>query len=183
MKKLGRIILGLLETVVIFYTIVITACLIFVNEYGYTQIGKTTIVQATKAEEKLLDNVKDGDLLLIKKDSKINKNTIVYYYSVTNEQYFIKSAAVKEIKDDGFGKLYTLDINNREEINTVNEKKLIGNSISIHRKLGKILDVLESRVGFLLLVLLPIMVIFIFHVYNFVILLKYEKPDTTEVLE
>ena len=183
MKKLGKIILGVLETVVICYTIAITACLICVNEYGYTQLGNYTIVQATKAEEKLLNDVKSGDLLIIKKGNNIVTSNIVYYYSVTNEQYFIKSAPIKAIKDEGYGRLYTLDIKNIEEINTINEKKLIGNYISIHRGIGKVLDVLESRVGFLLLVLLPIMIIFIFHVYNFVVLLKYDQPEPVEVLD
>lgn len=177
MKKIGKFLIGTIETIIIFYTILITSCLIFVNEYGFTQFGNYTIIQAGRPEEKLLNNVKDGDLLIIRKDEDFPKGTVVYYYSVVNEKYFIKSAPVKEIKDDGFGKLYTLEVENNSEINAINEKKLIGNSISIHKGLGKILNVLESRIGFLFLVLLPIMIIFILHVYNFVIILKYEKVE------
>lgn len=177
MKTIGKILFGIIETVVIAYTILITSCLIFVNEYGFTQLGNYTIIQATKGEEKTLENVAEGDLLIIKKGSTIKEGVVVYYYSVANDNYFIKQAPVKEIKDDGFGELYTLDIKDKSEINVINDKKLIGSEIAIHKNLGKVLDVLESRVGFLFLVLLPIMLIFIYHVYNFVIMLKYEKPD------
>ena len=43
--------------------------------------------------------------------------------------------------------------------------------------MGKVLDVLESRFGFLFFVLLPIMIVFIYQVYQFIIVLKYDEVE------
>ena len=88
--------------------------------------------------------------------------------------------SITEIKDDGFGAMYSLDVANKGETAVVNDKKVIGNYVSIHRNLGKVLNVLESKIGFLFLVLLPMMCIFIYHVYSFIIILKFEKNEDLE---
>ena len=41
-------------------------------------MGKYTIIQATKGEETTLENVKAGDLVLIKKTDNIKVGTVVY---------------------------------------------------------------------------------------------------------
>lgn len=178
MKKLGKLLIDLIEAVVVLYVIVLTACLLFVNSYGYTEFGNYTIVQAHKAEASTLPNVKNGDLLIIKNGNDIVKGNVIYYYAGINDKYYIKSGKVTEITGDEYGTFYKLDKKN--ETNTISDQKLVGNYISIHHNVGKILDVLESKIGFLLLVLLPIMCIFIYHVYNFVIILKYEEREKEE---
>ena len=183
MKKIGSWILGIIEAVIIAYVIFLTGCLLFVNEFGHTQFGKYTLIEVNKGQATLLDNVEEGDLLVIKDGSDIVKGNIIYYYSVINEQYFVKKAMVTEIKDDGFGAMYSIDVANQGETAVVNDKKVIGNYVSIHRGLGKILTVLESKIGFLFLVLLPMMCIFIYHVYSFIIILKFEKAEPEEEIE
>ena len=183
MKKIGSWILGVVEAVIIVYVIFLTGCLLFVNEFGHTQFGKYTLIEVNKGQATLLDDVEEGDLLVIKDGSDIVKGNIIYYYSVINEQYFVKKAMVTEIKDDGFGAMYSIDVANKGETAVVNDKKVIGNYVSIHRRLGKLLTVLESKIGFLFLVLLPMMCIFIYHVYSFIIILKFEKAEPEEEIE
>ncbi len=180
MKKVGSWILGIIEAVIIAYVIFLTGCLLFVNDFGFTQFGKYTLVEVNKGQATLLNGVEEGDLLVIRDGSDIVKGNVIYYYSVINEQYFVKKAMVTEIKDDGFGAMYSLDVANKGETAVVNDKKVIGNYVSIHRNLGKVLNVLESKIGFLFLVLLPMMCIFIYHVYSFIIILKFEKNEDLE---
>lgn len=181
MKKIVSWVLGIVEAIIIVYVIFLTGCLLFVNDYGHTQFGKYTLVEVNKGQASLLEGVESGDLLVIKDGDDIVKGNVIYYYSVINDQYFIKKAAVTEIKDDGFATIYSLDVANKGETATVIDKKVIGNYVSVHRSLGKVLSVLESKVGFLFLVLLPMMCIFIYHVYSFVIILKFEKSDSDEL--
>lgn len=180
MRRVGSWILGIIEALIIVYVIFLTGCLLFINDFGHTQFGNYTLIEVDKGQATLLDNVEEGDLLIIKDGNDIVKGNVIYYYSVINDKYFIKRAAVTEIKDDGFGAIYSLDVANRGETATVNDKKVIGNYASVHRKLGKVLTVLESKVGFLFLVLLPMMCIFIYHVYSFIVILKFEKIDSEE---
>ena len=142
--------------------------------------GKYTLIEVNKGQASLLEGVEEGDLLVIKDGNDIVKGNVIYYYSVINEQYFVKKAMVTDIKEDNFDSIYTVDVANKGETNAIQGKKVIGNYISIHRKLGKVLTALESKVGFLFLVLLPMLCIFIYHVYSFIIILKFEKVDPEE---
>ncbi len=180
MKRFVSWALGIIEAIIIVYVIFLTGCLLFVNDYGHTQFGKYTLVEVDKGQATLLDGVEAGDLLVIKDGEDIVKGNVIYYYSVINSQNYIKKAAVTDIKDDGFATIYSLDVANKGETAQVIDKKVIGNYISVHRNLGKVLKVLESKVGFLFLVLLPMMCIFIYHVYSFVIILKFEENDQIE---
>ena len=180
MKRLVSWVLGIIEAIIIVYVIFLTGCLLFVNDYGHTQFGKYTLVEVDKGQATLLDGVEAGDLLVIKDGEDIVKGNVIYYYSVINNQNYIKKAAVTDIKDDGFATIYSLDVANKGETAQVIDKKVIGNYISVHRNLGKVLKVLESKVGFLFLVLLPMMCIFIYHVYSFIVILKFEKNDLDE---
>ena len=180
MKRLVSWVLGIIEAIIIVYVIFLTGCLLFVNDYGHTQFGKYTLVEVDKGQATLLDGVEAGDLLVIKDGEDIVKGNVIYYYSVINNQNYIKKAAVTDIKDDGFATIYSLDVANKGETAQVIDKKVIGNYISVHRNLGKVLKVLESKVGFLFLVLLPMMCIFIYHVYSFVSILKVEENDQIE---
>ena len=180
MKKVISWGLGILEALIIAYVIFLTGCIFFVNDFGHTQFGKYTLIEVDKGQASLLDGVEEGDLLVIKNGEDIVKGNIIYYYSVINEQYFVKKSAVTEIKEDSFGAMYTVDVANKAETAAIPDKKVIGNYISVHRRLGKILTVLESKIGFLFLVLLPMMCIFIYHVYSFIVILKFEKNDLDE---
>ena len=97
-----------------------------------------------------------------------------YYYAVYDEKYIICSDVVKSMQKDDFSALYTID----DQYNsTVHSDKVIGKYTSKYHKLGNYFSFLQSRVGFLFFVLLPIMVVFIYQIYDFTIILKYGNEN------
>ena len=58
--------------------------------------------------------------------------------------------------------------------------RIIGSFEKNYEGKGKIYDILLSTVGFLLLVILPVLIIFIYQVYKFVLLVKEDKKLTKE---
>ena len=102
---------------------------------------------------------------------------MIYYYAVYNDKYVIKTNAVTKIEKDDFTSLYTL---NDESGTTIASTRVLGKYASRHANLGAILDVLESKIGFLFLVLLPIMVVFIYQVYEFIVIIRYERREDEE---
>ena len=74
--------------------------------------------------------------------------------------------------------LYIL-LRNGEKV-TIAHTRVLGKYSTTYANLGTVLDVLESRVGFLFLVLLPIMIVFIYQVYEFIMILRYEDVDKEE---
>lgn len=179
MKSFLRWVWSFFEVLIILYVIVLTSFLLCKNKYGYTQFGDYTFDNVSLFDAKNNKNLKKGDLLIVKNSNDINKGDVVYYYAVYNENYIIKSGPVMEIKSDDYSSLYTIDDNGPL---SVVGTRLLGKYANTYPRIGGILSVLESRLGFLFCVLLPIMIVFIYQVYEFVIIIRYERVDTAKEL-
>ena len=174
MKKVLKGIWSVLEIVIIIYAIILTSFILSRNKFGYTQFGDYTFYNVSLIGENNIDDVKKGDLLIVKNSNDINEGDLIYYYAAYNDNYVIKSNRVLEIKKDGSSSLYTVD---NEERLQIQGPKVLGKYKHIYHTWGSVLTLLESRMGFLFLVLLPIMIVFIYQIYEFIIILRYEKVD------
>ncbi len=174
MKKALSFIWGVLELLIIVYVIFITSCILCRNKYGFTQFGNYTMVTVDKVVAKHLDSVKQGDLFLVKYSDDIKENDIIYYYVPANTEYYINKAAVVEKEDMDDIVIYRT---NNAEKPSIHSTRVLGKYTTTYKGWGKVFDILESRMGFLFLVLLPIMIIFIYQVYQFIVTLKYDETE------
>ena len=174
MKKFLRFVWSIVEFVVIVYVIIMTAILLSKNKYGYTQFGNVTLSTIDLTDERAIDGVKSGDLLIVRNSNDIKEGDVIYYYVVYGDSYLIQSDPVKKVESDRYNSMYTIERNGSM---TIASNRVLGKNRAIYHNLGAILDILESRLGFLFLVLLPILVIFIFQVYELVMIFKYQKVD------
>ena len=167
------------EVLIIIYVVLVTMFVLCKNKYGYTQFGDYSFANIDLIAEKNVKDTKKGDLLVVKNSNDIHKGDLIYYYAVLNDKYIVRSAVVTDVKEDDYSALYTVSLSNT----TINvaSSRVLGKYSTVYNNLGSILSVLESRVGFLLLVLLPIMVVFIYQVYEFIIMLKYDETLVNEV--
>jgi energy-coupling factor transporter transmembrane protein EcfT len=180
MKKILRIVWSVLEFVIILFVILMTSVLLSKNKYGYTQFGKYTISSVDLVSERGIKDAKDGDLLIVKNSNDIKVGDVIYYYVVYNESYVIQSDPVINVESDDFSSAYTID---RGGNMTIASSRVLGKERKIYHGLGRILAVLESKLGFLFLVLLPVLVIFIYQVYELIIIFRYEKVEDGESSE
>lgn len=173
MRKVLNWVWSFVEVIIIIYVILVTMFVLCKNKYGYTQFGDYSFANIDLIAEKNVKDTKKGDLLVVKNSNDIHKGDLIYYYAVFNDNYIVRSAVVTDVKEDDFSALYTVALSNT----TINvaSTRVLGKYSTIYHNLGSILSILESRVGFLLLVLLPIMIVFIYQVYEFVIMLKYDE--------
>ena len=173
---------GLLQVVIIIYVICITTCLLCKNKYGFTEIGDMTLITINEHLAEFIPETKKSDLLLVKKSTKdINVGDQIYYYATDNNEYIIKTAHVKEeVTSEDDMALYALD---DEKESTIATNRVIGKYSTIYNNIGGILDILESRLGFLLLVILPILLIFMYQIYALIMVIKYGEEDIKEELE
>lgn len=174
LSKLGSILWGFLEVVIIVYVICITMCILFRNKYGYTQFDNYTLVTMQEDTYEYIDGANEGDLLIVKNSKKIESGDVIYYYVNINNQYVVKSGAVASMTEGETTSIYVL---NDERRTTVASTKVLGKYSNLYSTWGRVLDILMSRFGFLFLVLLPIMVVFIYQIYEFVMVLKYEAVE------
>lgn len=174
MRKVLRWVWSFLEIIIILYVILLTSFLLCKNKFGYTQFGDYTFNNVTLFDERNNNNVKQGDLLIVKNSNDIKEGDVIYYYTVYNDTYIIRSNPVTSIKNDDYSYLYTVDDSGPLSIVGT---KVLGKHATTYPHLGTILSVLESRMGFLFGVLLPILVVFIYQVYEFIMIIRYERAD------
>ena len=173
---------GFLQVVIIIYVICITACLLCKNKYGFTEIGDMTLITINEHLAEFLPETKESDLLLVRKSTNdINVGDQIYYYATDNNEYVIKTAHVREqVTSEDDMALYALD---DEKSSTIATNRVIGKYSAVYNNIGGILDVLESKLGFLLLVILPILLIFMYQIYALIMVIKYGEEDIKEELE
>ena len=180
MKKFLRLIWFMFEFIIIFYVIILTTFLLCKNKYGYTQFGDYTLASINLLGEKNNPKAKNGDLLVIKNSIDIKEGDLIYYYVVYNDGYIVKSSPVMSIKNDEYSYLYTVDDSGPTSIVGT---RVLGKDAKIYSGLGSILRFLESRIGFLFFALLPILIVFIYRVYDFVVILRYERVEIDNISE
>ena len=174
MKSFLKVLWGFVEVVIIIYVICITACLLSTNKFGFTQFGDTTLLTISSHMEQFLPESKEHDLIIVKnKPEEIAVGDKIYYYATADNKYIVKTAYVKEIvSKDGLTALYKLDDKSSSTIATT---RVIGKYSTIYHDIGGVLDILESKLGFLLLVILPILLIFMYQIYALIIVIKYDE--------
>ena len=179
MKSFLRGLWGLIQVVVIIYVICITACLLCKNKYGFTQIGNMTLITINENLAAYLPETKNNDLLLIKQTfNDINVGDKIYYYATANDEYVVKTAPVTEIIHSE-GEMAVYKIGDAKG-STIATNRVIGKYSNVYSNIGGVLDILESRIGFLLLVILPVLLIFMYQIYALIILIKYGHEELEE---
>ena len=179
LKKLFQFMWDLVEVLIIIYVIFVTTCILSKNRYGYTNLFGYTLVSVHQEDEAYIKDSKAGNLLVVKNDGNVNKNQYVYYYYAdvsdpNNEKYVVRGAFVTDtIKGDG-GELYSLK---DKEDPKISKARVLGNYSNQYAVIGGVLEFLETRLGFLFCVLLPITIVFVYQIYEFVVILNYDKAD------
>lgn len=178
LKKILKWVWEFVEILIIIYVIFITSCILCRNKFGFTQFGDITFVTVSENNEKFFMNNKAGDLLIIKNQQMdLEVNDLIYYYVTVDEKYIVRTGVVDSKSQDDYAALYIL---RDDEGSSIASNRVIGKYAKTYQGKGAILDVLESRVGFLFLVLLPILVVFIYQIYQLVIVAKYEIVEEDE---
>ena len=171
LNLIKSIILGILMVVYFSFVIAMTVLLLNFNDYGVTEFGSTSLIIIN--DEISNDNYKKGDLVITKKQ-KIDKLQL-------GEDIFAYKVDAKGNVSIDLGKLGNI----YPEENTISFENgsnfsmeyVAGVPTKIHSKIGTPLAVIESKWGFLFIVLIPVFLIFIYEVYALIIEIKYGAEE------
>ena len=152
--------------VIIAYVIVaitVTLCLLNYNEYSVTEFGNNTLILIT--DSSLEPDYMDGDLVVAKKGNlnNIEVGEKIFFYNDKD----IKLGEVKQVnKYEGVSATFILDGNHQ-----VIEDDIIGSekNVKVYSTIGKILSVLESKWGFLFLIIFPSVLAFLHEIFQVVV--------------
>ena len=193
MKDGVKLVINIIELLIVIYVVFITSCILFKNRYGFTQFGDYTFVPIMNNKDTYIKDVKKGDLLIAKKVSGIKLNDTIYFYTSENGEYIVREGKITKVPVGDEDTLYDLSVEmlDKEVDTTVSGSKVVGNKAYLFPLLGSILTFLEDQTGFLLCVLLPIVLVFLYQIYEFISVFRQErklgkngeKTDTIEIVK
>lgn len=158
--KIGGIILLVVYAAM---AITLTLFLLKYNDYNITEINGNSFVIVR--DDDLKPDFNKGDLVVVKKnDNKdIKIGDKIFFYEIENEKVTVNLGNVinKEVVND---KETTFVMDGEYPISS---EYVIGKASTSksYAKLGSVLNVLESRYGFLFIIIFPILIIFIYEIY------------------
>ena len=152
--------------VIIAYVIVaiaVTLCLLNYNEYSVTEFGNNTLIIIN--DDSLEPDYLEGDLVIAQKGNldKVQVGDKIFFYKDRD----IKLGEVRKIsKYEGVSTTFILDGNYQ-----LIEDDVIGSEdeTKIYHKAGKVLSILQSKWGFLFLIIFPSVLAFLHEIFQVVI--------------
>lgn len=114
-----------------------------------------------------------GDLIVIKTcdTSKLQVGDIVTFHTIIENQYALNTHRIESIDElNGMRSFTTKDDNNDvADTHIISDGDIVGQYVFKIPGMGKVMDFLSSTWGFLIVIVLPMLLFFIYQVYHLVI--------------
>lgn len=173
MKRVFKFFGVCLVVVYLFIAVGLTICLLNYNDYKITVINDNSLLIVE--DDSLKPNYNKGDLLVIKKNANddIHVNDKIFFYNqyegmvVVNESVVTKTQKISDTET-------TFTVDNKYDVSS---EYVIGkeDTTKVYNNFGKVLGLLESKWGFLLIIILPISLLFIYEIYAVIMEIKNPK--------
>lgn len=122
-----------------------------------------------------------GDLIIsnaVKDASELEVGDIITYWTVINGERVLNTHRISEVYDGGNYRIFATkgDNNMIADPLTVHESEVVGKYSFKIPGIGKVFDYLQTSTGFLLVVVLPVFIFFIYHLVQFFrVLFEYQN--------
>lgn len=151
-----RAISNMIFSIYLIIAILVTVCLLSYNDYKVSVFGSTSVLIVS--DSSLSPEFDKGDIILVESAKKYSVGERIFYYEAYNDEIIINVGTISEIQTST-EEQYAID--NGEKI--VSSKLVIGqgNQVKIIKHMGYVLEILESKWGFLFLIVLPALLAFV----------------------
>jgi len=172
----GKKILTIVVSVILWVVIIIAALFAFttlatkdVNKVaslaGYTPLS----VQS----DSMSPTFKAGDLIIIKKcdTAALEVGDIITFHTIIQNQYVLNTHRIAEINDQSGVRAYTTkgDNNSIADTHIIADGDIVGKYVGKLGGFGKLIDFLSSSIGFLIVIVLPMLLFFGYQVYHLIV--------------
>ena len=131
---------------------------------GYTPL--------TVASDSMAPTFRAGDLIVIRKcdPAKLEEGDIITFHTIINNEYALNTHRIAEIQDMGGVRSYVTkgDNNAIADVHMIADGDIVGKFVTKLPGVGKVMSFLSSRIGFLVVIVLPLLVFFIYQVYHLI---------------
>lgn len=184
-KKIGTIVIS-----VILWAIILLAAL-----YAFTTMATkddqsvATIlgyIPMTVETNSMKPTFQSGDLIFIKKcdTSKLKEGDIITFHTIIDNQYALNTHRIQKIDEVNGVRSYTTVGDNNNGVadqHVISDGDIVGKYIGHVTGLGKVMKFLSSSMGFLIVIVLPMLLFFIYQVYNLIMIsIRLKKAIAVE---
>ena len=127
-----------------------------------------------------------GDLIFIKKcdTSKLKEGDIITFHTIIDNQYALNTHRILKIEEANGVRSYTTVGDNNNGIadqHVISDGDIVGKYVGHISDLGKVMDFLSSSIGFLIVIVFPMLLFFIYQVYNLIMIsIRLKKAIAVE---
>lgn len=127
-----------------------------------------------------------GDLIFIKKcdTSKLKEGDIITFHTIIDNQYALNTHRILKIEEVNGVRSYTTVGDNNNGIadqHVISDGDIVGKYVGHISDLGKVMDFLSSSTGFLIVIVFPMLLFFIYQVYNLIMIsIRLKKAIAVE---
>lgn len=166
-----KIFTAILLVIFFAFTITMTVLLLNFNKFGVTQFDDTSLLIIRKGFSS--ENFKKGSLVFVEskniKDYKEGEEVFVYHLDGHGGVNIQLGVVGKVFVDD--------DAITFTNGGTYSSEFIMGTGTKVYPKIGKILSIIESKWGFLFIILVPNFFLFVYQLYSLIVEIKYGKDD------
>ena len=122
-----------------------------------------------------------GDLIVIQKcdTSKLEVGDIVTFHTIIDNEYALNTHRIAAIDEVNGMRSFTTKGDNNDVADThiISDGDIVGKYVFALPQMGKVMDFLSSSMGFLIVIVLPMLLFFIYQVYHLIVVGMNLKRD------
>ncbi len=187
LKKAGTIIIS----VILWVVILIAALFAFTTlatrdaDHVASLAGFTPL---TVQSDSMAPTFCKGDLIIIQATdpATLQEGDVITFHAIIDNEYALNTHRIEKITTDGGVRSYVTKGDNNEVSDThvITDGDIVGKQVAVLPGIGNLMEFLSSPVGFLVIIVLPMLLFFIFQVYRLItISINYKRALEEESRE
>ena len=177
-------ILNIVVNVILVIAIILAAVCTYVSFVSTSGSGVPSILGVrpfTVQSDSMYPALQPGDLIIdtaVKDPATLKMGDIVTYWTIIDGERVLNTHRITGIYDGGTYRIFETkgDRNTIADPLTVHESEIVGKFKFRIPGVGKVLDYLQTSTGFLIVIVLPVLLFFIFHLVQFFrVLFEYQN--------
>ena len=183
-ESVGKRILNTVVNVVLVVAIALAALCTYTSYVASSGNGVPSILgirMFSIQTESMYPTLMPGDLIFdtaVKDAGELRNGDIITYWTVINGERVLNTHRIEQIYDGGGYLIFSTkgDNNTTADRLTVHESEVVGKYSFRVESLGKVFDYLQTSTGFLIVVVVPVFLFFLFHLVQFFrVLFEYQN--------
>ena len=187
-KRIGTVVLS----VILWVIILVAALYAFTtmatkdNTHVASLLGYTPLVVES---DSMSPTFASGDLIFIRKcnPADLKEGDIICFHTIIENQYALNTHRIQSIEMVGDVRSYTTVGDNNNGIadqHVISDGDIVGKYVGHITGAGKVMNFLSSSTGFLIVIVLPMLLFFIYQVYNLIMIsIRLKKAIAVETAQ